>query len=76
MVVNAQFNNIPSTALIDTTAMLTLVNRKYVGNRNVDNATVELRAQEDILYQGLSLLPDIMHWLTIIFLGLLCCSHG
>lgn len=76
MVVNAQFNNIPSTALIDTTAMLTLVNRKYVGNRNVDNETVELRAQEDILYQGLSLLPDIMHWLTIIFLGLLCCSHG
>lgn len=76
MVVNAQFNNIPSTALIDTTAMLTLVNRKYVGNRNVDNETVELRAQEDILYQGLSLLPDIMHWLIIIFLGLLCCSHG
>lgn len=43
LVVDAKLKTVPLKAVIDTAAMLTLVNRKYVENQNGDHETVQLK---------------------------------
>ena len=71
LVVDAKLNTVPLKAVIDTAAMLTLVNWKYVENQNGDHETVQLKGKG-----GHNILQSkITHWPTFFFLGLQCCCY-
>jgi hypothetical protein len=67
LVVDAKFNEIPLTAVVDTAAMQTLVNRKYVDNESANPEMVKLNGIAGHIMIGFKLRKQTLHIASISF---------